>query len=121
MVFWDDKRGLAVGDPIDGAFLALATEDGGETWTALPRTTWPAPCRAEAFFAAGNGSLAVQGRTLVWLGSGGGPAARVFASLDAGRSFRHVPAPVTAGASTRGIFGSVVQDSPGGSGRRRRL
>ena len=35
LVFWDEKRGLAVGDPIDGAFLALATEDGGETWAPL--------------------------------------------------------------------------------------
>jgi len=105
LVFWDDKRGLAVGDPIDGAFLSLATEDGGETWQPLPKDSLPAPLTGEAFFAASNGSLAVHGRTLVWLGSGGGPAARVFASLDSGRSFRPVPSPVTAGTSTRGIFG----------------
>ena len=39
LVFWDDKRGLAVGDPIGGAFLALATDDGGETWTPSRRAT----------------------------------------------------------------------------------
>jgi|GEM_PF-28308 len=105
MCFWDENRGLAVGDPIDGAFLTLATEDGGETWDPLPKDSLPAPLPGEAFFAASNGSLAVQGRMLVWLGSGGGPGARVFASLNAGRSFHPVPAPVTAGASTRGIFG----------------
>lgn len=105
LVFWDEKRGLAFGDPIGGTFLALATEDGGETWKPLPDNVLPAPGEGEAFFAASNGSLAVQGRTLAWLGSGGGPAARVFRSADAGRTFQAFPAPVTAGASTRGIFG----------------
>jgi len=66
--------------------------------------------------------LAVYGRTLVWLGSGGGPAARVFASLNAGRPFRAIPSPVTAGTSTRGIFGLAFRTpreglavGPGGS------
>jgi amidase len=105
LVFWDEKRGLAFGDPIDAAFLALATEDGGETWTPLAKGILPAPEAGEAFFAASNGSLAVQGRTLTWLGSGGGPASRVLRSSDAGKTFQAVPAPVTAGSSTRGIFG----------------
>lgn len=105
LVFWDEKRGLAVGDPIGGAFLGLATEDGGETWTPLPANVLPAPEEGEAFFAASNGSLAVQGRTLLWLGSGGGPAARVFRSADSGKTFQTVAAPVSAAKSTRGIFG----------------
>ena len=43
LVFWDERRGLAVGDPIDGAFLALATEDGGETWTPAAKGSLPPP------------------------------------------------------------------------------
>jgi len=105
LVFWDEKRGCAFGDPIGGTFLALATEDGGETWTPLPAKVLPAPEEGEAFFAASNGSLAVQGRTLAWLGSGGGPAARVFRSADAGRTFQTAATPLTAAKSTRGIFG----------------
>jgi amidase len=105
LVFWDDKRGLAVGDPIDGEFLALGTEDGGATWAPLPKDALPAPEPGEAFFAASNSSLAVYGRTLVWLGSGGGPASRVFRSSDAGKTFHPFTAPVTAGSSVRGIFG----------------
>ena len=105
LAFWDDKRGIAVGDPIDGAFLALATEDGGETWQPLPKDGLPAPLAGEAFFAASNGALSVQGRMLVWLGSGGGPAARIFAGLDGGKSYHPSTAPVAASTSTRGIFG----------------
>ncbi|MEM1181018.1 MAG: hypothetical protein AAGM22_21940, partial [Acidobacteriota bacterium] len=33
MAFWDAERGLAYGDPVDGAFFILRTEDGGDTWT----------------------------------------------------------------------------------------
>jgi amidase len=105
LVFWDERRGLAVGDPIDGRLLGLATEDGGESWTPLPDGALPPPAAGEAFFAASNSSLATCGRTQVWLGSGGGPVARVFASDDEGRTFRIAEAPVTAGKSTRGIFG----------------
>ena len=103
---------MSPGAPIDGAFLALATENGGETWTPVQKGVLPAPEPGEAFFAASNSSLAIYGRAQVWLGSGGGPESRVFRSSDAGKSFQAFTAPVTAGSSTRGIFGLAFR-APG--------
>lgn len=33
--FWDARHGIAMGDPIDGRFLLLTTDDGGDTWNEL--------------------------------------------------------------------------------------
>jgi photosystem II stability/assembly factor-like uncharacterized protein len=35
MAFFDRQNGLALGDPVDGRFVILATEDGGSTWRKL--------------------------------------------------------------------------------------
>src|SRR3954451_23430153 len=32
IAFWDVEHGIAIGDPIDGRFLILTTDDGGRTW-----------------------------------------------------------------------------------------
>ncbi len=105
LAFFDDKRGLALGDPIDGSFLFLRTEDGGETWKPAPADALPKPLAGEAFFAASNGSLVTTPGGRVWIGSGGGPQARLFASRDGGRTFTAEVVPLSAGKSTRGIFG----------------
>ena len=48
--FWDAERGIAVGDPIDGRFLIVLTNDGGETWTELPWESRPAGPRGRGQF-----------------------------------------------------------------------
>ena len=35
MKFWDEKDGIAVGDPVDGCLSILLTNDGGNSWTKL--------------------------------------------------------------------------------------
>jgi photosystem II stability/assembly factor-like uncharacterized protein len=111
MAFWDDRRGLVLGDPIDGLFLFLSTEDGGESWSPMPRNALPAPLAGEAFFAASNGSMILKDRSLVWIASGGGETARVFISRDGGRSFKTISVPMAAGRSTRGIFGLALRSA----------
>ena len=33
--FWKSSSGLAQGDPIDGRFLIVATDDGGKSWSRV--------------------------------------------------------------------------------------
>ena len=57
MDFWDDRRGMLVGDPINGYFVLLQTNDGGETWHELDTTKTPKAFVGEAVFAASGTSL----------------------------------------------------------------
>src|SRR4051812_22817133 len=34
--FWDARHGIAMSDPVDGKFLLLVTNDGGERWEEIP-------------------------------------------------------------------------------------
>ena len=36
IAFWDAKRGIVLGDPVDGRFVVRLTDDGGKTWRAPP-------------------------------------------------------------------------------------
>lgn len=61
MDFWDYKRGMLVGDPINGHFLLLQTNDGGETWQQLDTSKTPKAMEGEAVFAASGTSLRCWG------------------------------------------------------------
>ncbi|TAE88994.1 MAG: oxidoreductase, partial [Bacteroidetes bacterium] len=62
MDFWDEKRGMLVGDPINGHFVLLETNDGGETWRELDSTKTPEAYDGEAVFAASGTSLRCASR-----------------------------------------------------------
>ncbi|WP_189169566.1 oxidoreductase [Pilimelia anulata] len=48
----DQRRGLAVADPVDGRFPLISTADGGRTWQPLPAASLPATtAKDEAPFA----------------------------------------------------------------------
>jgi photosystem II stability/assembly factor-like uncharacterized protein len=92
---------FALGDPIDGKFLILVTEDG-EHWKELPRGTMPAALPEEGSFAASGSCLVVRGNN-IYFGTGG-PAARVFHSPDLGRAWAVTETPVASGNASSGIF-----------------
>ena len=92
---------FALGDPIDGKFLILATEDG-EHWKELPSDSMPVALPQEGAFAASGSCLIVQGDS-IYFGTGS-PAARVFHSSDLGHTWTVTNTPVASGKSTAGIF-----------------
>jgi photosystem II stability/assembly factor-like uncharacterized protein len=98
---------FALGDPIDGKFLLLHTEDG-QHWNPLPSSNLPAALPGEAAFAASNSSL-LFGDTEILFGTGGGTVARIFRSHDLGRTWTIVNTPIAAGSASSGIF-SVARD-----------
>ncbi|MBZ5726665.1 MAG: glycosyl hydrolase [Acidobacteriia bacterium] len=101
LAFWDALRGIALGDPVDGHFEVLTTEDGGEHWQA--RQTPPAEPQ-EGAFAASNTCLAVMGKREAWFGTGGPGGARVFHSADGGRTWTVAVTPIRNDAPSAGIF-----------------
>ncbi|MFZ0085942.1 MAG: hypothetical protein WAK78_11685 [Candidatus Acidiferrales bacterium] len=98
---WGPDECFALSDPVDGRFLALATEDG-EHWKELPGDNLPAALPNEGAFAASGTCLLVWGPQIYF--ATGGPAARVFHSPDAGYSWSVVDTPVAHGNASSGIF-----------------
>jgi photosystem II stability/assembly factor-like uncharacterized protein len=94
------RRGLVMGDPVDGKFRILATHDFGRSWTVVPDDGMPeAP--TEFGFAASGDCLVTAGRT-AYFGSGGG-AARVFRSDDHGQTWTATDSTIPAGEAA-GVF-----------------
>jgi photosystem II stability/assembly factor-like uncharacterized protein len=107
--FTDESHGYALADPVRGRFVLLKSTDGGETWTELPG---PEARIGEGAFAASNSALAVRGDSL-WFGTGGS-AARVFRSMNRGRTWSVSEAPAPSGAPSRGVFSvAFVSDKRG--------
>jgi photosystem II stability/assembly factor-like uncharacterized protein len=103
IAFWDQHHGMAIGDPVDGRFFLLTTNDGGKTWKQLENA--PRALAGEAEFAASNSCLVLKGAKDAWFATGGTiPTARVFHSMDGGRTWTAVNTSVTAGAASAGIF-----------------
>ena len=83
LAFWDAQHGIVLGDPVDGQFVILTTDNGGQTWQ---RRKLPLALPNEGAFAASNSCLAVRGKSEAWFGTGGPSGARVFHSTGRGRA-----------------------------------
>jgi photosystem II stability/assembly factor-like uncharacterized protein len=113
LAFFDEKNGLAVGDPMDGKFFVISTTDGGATWALLPPDSRPDALAGEAAFAASGTSLAVLNDDRVWL-STGGPASRVWRSEDRGRNWEPVSSALLEGSPSAGGFSVAFLDAETG-------
>lgn len=111
IAFWDSRHGIALSDPVDGAFLVLHTRSGGLTWIRVPASALPPVLPGEAAFAASGSSIALHGDSLAWIGTGGGGRARVMRSANRGLSWTVVDAPVHAEGSAAGIFSIAFHDA----------
>jgi photosystem II stability/assembly factor-like uncharacterized protein len=112
ITFLDPSHGVALGDPIDGRLMVLTTSDGGSTWTRVAPEQLPAALPGEAAFAASGRAITSFGDH-VWIGTGGGPNARVFHSTDRGQTWKVATTPMSANAST-GIFALSFRDTQHG-------
>ncbi|MDB4905943.1 MAG: glycosyl hydrolase [Gemmatimonadetes bacterium] len=112
--FWDAKRGVVFGDPVDGKFFVLLTSDGGRSWTRVDDARLPVPLTGEAAFAASGSCLAVMAGGHAWIGTGGGAQSRVLQTHDYGRHWSIVAAPVPAGSASAGLFSIAFRDTKHG-------
>jgi photosystem II stability/assembly factor-like uncharacterized protein len=112
MQFWNDKEGIAIGDPTEDTFSIIVTRDGGETWTKLLSDKLPTNSHGEAAFAASNTNIVIKGDD-TWLVSGG-KKSRVFYSPDKGKTWKVVETPIVQGKTMTGIFTADFYDAKHG-------
>ena len=103
MAFFDDHRGLVMGDPVAGKFQILATSNGGDSWEVVPSTGMPDALPGEFGFAASGTCIETAGGRDAWFGTGGDVVSRVFHSDDRGMTWEVTETPV-ASAPAGGIF-----------------
>lgn len=113
MSFWDADNGIVFGDSVDGQLYILLTDNGGRTWTRVPKTALPPALENEGAFAASGTNIAVFGKTHAWIGTGAGAKARVLRTTDRGRSWQVADTPLAAGQSA-GIFSVAFRDAKHG-------
>jgi photosystem II stability/assembly factor-like uncharacterized protein len=102
MQFWNEKEGIAIGDPTAECFSIIITRDGGQTWQKLSCDVLPKLVKGEAAFAASNTNVVLKGNH-AWVVSGG-KKARVFHSPDKGKSWEVFETPIVQGEAMTGIF-----------------
>ncbi|MGA9706585.1 MAG: YCF48-related protein [Candidatus Sulfotelmatobacter sp.] len=100
---------VALSDPVNGKFVVLNTNDG-EHWSELPSDKMPPALAKEGAFAASGTAIVMCDRGGIYFGTGG-PAARVFRSLDQGRSWTVSETPIVSGTASSGIF-SIACEGP---------
>lgn len=108
MDFWDHQNGVAVGDPIDGIFTILYTNDGGNSWYP---TKGPAAKDGEASFAASGTTIRMTGMNSFVMCSGG-MVSRLFHFNPMVSSVDNIPG--TQGTPARGMFSIAFRDGKRG-------
>ncbi|WP_413997824.1 WD40/YVTN/BNR-like repeat-containing protein [Flavobacterium sp. W1B] len=112
MQFWNDKEGIAIGDPVEDCLSIIITRDGGNTWNKIPSNALPKIIDGEVAFAASNTNIVLKGNQ-VWVVSGG-KKSRVFHSADKGNSWEVYNTPIVQGKTMTGIFTADFYDSKKG-------
>lgn len=108
--FYDEKNGIAISDPIENKLYLVTTADGGDNWKEIPSINIPSIIKGESAFAASGTSIALFGKDLVWIGTGGGDRARIYKSEDAAGNWRIVDSKIKAGNASSGIFSVCFKD-----------
>lgn len=112
--FWDSRSGIVMSDPVDGKFLIYLTYDGWETKQKVSEKI-PMATDGEAAFAASGTCLIIQGRSNVFLVSGGNNA-RVFQSksVQLFNDWTVSDTPFVKGTAGSGIFSIAMRDAKNG-------
>ncbi|WBL27145.1 WD40/YVTN/BNR-like repeat-containing protein [Zunongwangia sp. HGR-M22] len=112
IAFWNDKEGIAMGDPTEDCLSIIVTRDGGNSWEKIDCEKLPKAAEGEAAFAASNSNIAIEGDN-VWILSGG-MKSRVFHSADKGKTWEVADTPLKQGKSTLGGYSMDFYDTENG-------
>ncbi len=110
--FWNDKRGLIYGDPMNGKMLLIATNDGGITWTEVPESQRPVLKEGEASFAASGTGIRCYDKKRVAITTGG-KISRLWTSTDNGETWNVADLPIIQGIESAGAFSSIFWNKKG--------
>ncbi|GAA0877763.1 YCF48-related protein [Algoriphagus jejuensis] len=98
--FSNRKNGYVIGDPVEGKWMILETEDGGKTWQSL--TNLPDAEIGEAAFAASASSLIADKTGLIF--GTGGPVSNLHFYRFKDWTWTKVKTPILQGEPSQGIF-----------------
>jgi photosystem II stability/assembly factor-like uncharacterized protein len=112
MQFWNNREGIAMGDPIADCLNVIITRDGGNSWHKVRSDKLPKVIAGEAAFAASNTNIIIKGRD-TWIVSGG-IKSRVFYSPDKGNTWTVYDTPIVQGKAMTGIFSADFSDAKNG-------
>ncbi|MCA0132207.1 WD40/YVTN/BNR-like repeat-containing protein [Winogradskyella alexanderae] len=112
MAFWNDKEGIAIGDPTEDCISIIITRDAGESWSKINCIDLPKAKEGEAAFAASDTNIAIVGDN-TWVATGG-VASRVYYSSDKGESWVVFETPIIQGQSTTGMYSIDFYDEKNG-------
>lgn len=101
--FWNEREGIAYGDPLDGKMLLMKTEDGGLTWKSMPDASRPVLNDGEASFAASGTGIRCVGQQELIIATGG-KTSRLWKSTDKGNTWTNLMVPIVQGKASTGIF-----------------
>lgn len=107
--FFNDKEGIAMGDPTDSCLSILITRDGGHHWEKITCDQLPPLVEGEAGYAASNSNIAIYGDA-VWIATGGS-ASRVYYSPDKGHRWQVFDTPIIRGGKMTGIYSIDFYDA----------
>jgi len=102
MAFFNSSEGIAMGDPVGNCLSIITTRNGGDSWEKLNCESLPLVETGEAAFAASNSNIAIFNDN-VWIASGG-KKARVFHSVDKGKTWEVFNTPILQGKAMTGIY-----------------
>lgn len=102
MKFWNNKEGIAMGDPINGCLSIIVTNDGGNSWKKLSCDNLPKVETGEAAFAASNSNISLY-KNNVWIATGG-KQARIFHSKNKGKDWEVFETPIVQGKAMTGVY-----------------
>ncbi|MCV6629974.1 MAG: oxidoreductase, partial [Flavobacteriaceae bacterium] len=102
MRFWNNREGIAMGDPTNDCMSVILTRDGGNSWYKIDCSQLPQVAQGEAAFAASNTNIAIY-REHTWIASGG-KQSRVFYSGDKGKNWKVFNTPIIQGLPTQGMY-----------------
>ncbi|MEZ6037759.1 MAG: YCF48-related protein [Planctomycetota bacterium] len=102
---FDGRRGVMFGDPQQGEFALLCTDDGGGSWTATKAL--PSARDGEAAFAASGTCLVAAGDGSFLLTTGGAGSRLLRFAVDG--MLGEAALPLAEGAAARGAFSIAVR------------
>ncbi|HTH55112.1 MAG TPA: YCF48-related protein [Cyclobacteriaceae bacterium] len=110
--FWNDKKGLIYGDPMNGKMLLISTIDGGNTWTVVPENQRPTLNEGEASFAASGTGIRCFNKKKVVITTGG-KVSRLWTSDDSGETWTVSNIPILQEIESAGAFSSIFWGKKG--------
>lgn len=110
MDFANNRKGIVVGDPIDGKVFIAYTDDSGNTWQEADLQSRPRADSGEAFFAASGSNARIFANNEYYIVSGG-TKSRFFSNSSVVK-LPIIQGKETTGANSLDIYDNGVPDKP---------